>query len=191
MSRLALRNRLRVPAGDAALAVRREVVFEVRVGIGAQHLHGVRPARRRIRRLVGQRVGLEVGAAQLVREPRDRREHVQRRGIVPAFPERGVQRADDRTLQPQLDVVPRRVLAVLLGTSAAPARSPRWFSSSRREWHRSMPPANATSRSGARGCRITTSFWWCDPPNRTRWSSSTSPPARSIASPRCRFSSSL
>ena len=43
----------------------------------------------------------------------------------------------------------------------------------------------------APGCRSTTSFWWCEPPRRTRWSSSTSPPAPLIASPRCRFSSSL
>ena len=26
-----------------------------------------------------------------------------------------------------------------------------------------MPPANATSRSGRRGWRNTTNFWWCEP----------------------------
>jgi hypothetical protein len=56
---------------------------------------------------------------------------------------------------------------------------------------RSIPPANAMSRSGSFGWRSTTSFWWCDPPRRTRWSSSTSPPAASTSSPRLRFSSSL
>ncbi len=51
-----------------------------------------------------------------------------------------------------------------------------------------MPPANATSRPAA---RTTTVFWWCDPARRTRWSSSTSPPASFTSSLRWRFSSSL
>ncbi len=69
--------------------------------------------------------------------------------------------------------------------------SPWCSASSRRLWHRSIPPTKAMSSSGRPGWRSTTSFWWCEPPRRTRWSSSTSPPAASMSSPRLRFSSSL
>jgi hypothetical protein len=62
---------LGIATGDAALTVRREVVFEVRIGVGTQNLHGVRPARRRIRGLIGQWVRLEVRATELVHQPRD------------------------------------------------------------------------------------------------------------------------
>jgi len=37
--------------------------------------------------------------------------------------------------------------------------SPAWSASSRRLWHRSMPPTKATSRSGRPGWRNTTNFW--------------------------------
>ncbi|MER6000172.1 hypothetical protein ABT120_16500 [Nonomuraea angiospora] len=69
--------------------------------------------------------------------------------------------------------------------------SPRCSASSRRLWHRSMPPTNATSRPGPRSWRRTTNFWWCEPPRRTRVSSSACPPAASMSSPRCRFSAEL
>ena len=39
-----------------------------------------------------------------------------------------------------------------------------------------MPPTYATSRVGSSRCRITTSFWWCEPPVRTRMSSNASAP---------------
>ena len=109
------RHRLVVAARDAALTVRREVVFEMRIGVGSQHLNRVRSARGRIRRLLRQSARRQVRAPQLVLDPGDRRQHVQCRRVVPALPERRVQRADDRALYPQLHVVPRRMLAVALG----------------------------------------------------------------------------
>ena len=69
--------------------------------------------------------------------------------------------------------------------------SPRCASSSRRLWHRSMPPMYATSSCGRSRWRSTTSFWWCEPSGRTRMSSRHWPPAASISSPRCRFSAAL
>ena len=66
--------------------------------------------------------------------------------------------------------------------------SPWWSASSRRLWARSMPPTKATSREGSSRWRTTTNFWWCEPPRRTRMSSSTSAPRRWSRSPRCRFS---
>ncbi len=54
-----------------------------------------------------------------------------------------------------------------------------------------MPPTYATSRSGWSRWRSTTSFWWWEPPGRTRMSSRHSPPARAISSPKRRFSSWL
>ena len=39
-----------------------------------------------------------------------------------------------------------------------------------------MPPTKAMSRVGSSRCRITTNFWWCEPPLRTRMSSSASAP---------------
>ena len=83
--------------------------------IGAQHLHRVRSARRRVGRLLRQRSRFQIRAPQLVPHPGDRRKHVQRRRVGPPLPEGRVQRADRRALHPQLDVVPRRMLAVLLG----------------------------------------------------------------------------
>jgi hypothetical protein len=59
-------DRLAVAARDAAFAVRGEVVDPVGVGIGAQHLNGVRPAYRRVRRLLGQSARTQVGAVQPV-----------------------------------------------------------------------------------------------------------------------------
>ncbi len=38
---------------------------------------------------------------------------------------------------------------------------------------------------------MTTSFWWCDPPRRTRSSSRASPPASVTSTARCRFSFAL
>ncbi len=98
-------------------------------------------------------------------------------GIVPPFPEGGVERADRPGPARRSCTSCHGGCSPYASAICCAWRSPRWVSSSRREWHRSMPPAKATSRSGAPGCRITTSFWWCDPPKRTRWSSSTSPPA--------------
>ena len=66
--------------------------------------------------------------------------------------------------------------------------SPWWSASSRREWHRSMPPTYAMSRDGSSRCRITTNFWWCEPPVRTRMSSSASAPRSCSSWPSRRFS---
>ena len=44
------------------------------------------------------------------------------------------------------------------------------------------------SRVGSSRCRITTSFWWWEPPVRTRMSRIASTPRRCRARPRCRFS---
>ena len=69
--------------------------------------------------------------------------------------------------------------------------SPRWSASSRREWHRSMPPTYAMSRDGSSRCRMTTSFWWCEPPVRTRMSRIASAPLFCSARPSRRFSSEV
>ena len=69
--------------------------------------------------------------------------------------------------------------------------SPACEASSRRPWHRSIPPTNATSSSGRSLRRTTSSFWWCEPPRRTRSSSSASPPHSLMRRPRWPFSSPL
>ena len=103
-------DRLAVAAGDAAFAVRREGVDAVRVGIGAQHLDGCGPPGGSA--ASGQRVG-RAGPRRAAGPAAGHRVlRVQRRRIVPPFPEGGVQRADDRAADRQLHVVPRRVRAV-------------------------------------------------------------------------------
>lgn len=104
---------LGVAASDAAFTAWGEVVFEVRVGVGTQHLDGLGPARRGIRWPAGQRIRAQVAAAQLVGDPGDRREHVQRRRVGPALPEREVEGAHRGAPDLQLRIVPRWVVAVL------------------------------------------------------------------------------
>ena len=181
---------LAVAARDAAFALWREVVDAVGVGIGAQQLHVVRSAYRRVRRLLGQPARTEVGAAQPVPQPRSGRVGVQRRRIVPPFPEGGVQPADDRALQGQLHVVPRRVQSV------ADAHGYRlWITVVGRVVAAAVAQVDAADERhvALRRPRMPDhdQLLVMRAARRTRWSSSTSPPARSIASPRCLFSCSL
>ena len=69
--------------------------------------------------------------------------------------------------------------------------SPWWSASSRRAWQRSIPPTYAMSRVGSSRWRMTSIFWWCEPPNRTRMSSRASAPRRWSRLPRRRFSSEV
>ncbi|WP_240917757.1 hypothetical protein [Phycicoccus sp. HDW14] len=94
---------------DAALTVRGEVeaVAEQR-GVGAHHLHGLAGTlrRRRGRRLLGQRLRVEVLPLHEARgeAPRVAR---QRGGVVPALAEGRLEVVDGRALHRALDVVPR------------------------------------------------------------------------------------
>ena len=101
--------RLGVTPGHGPLAVGCERVARADGGVGAQHLDLVRTAGRRIGRLLGQRVGAQVRAAQPVPQVGHRVLRVQRHRVGPAFPEQGVQRADHRTAHRELHVVPGRV----------------------------------------------------------------------------------
>ena len=180
-------QRLAVRRRDAALAPLGERVAGPPGGIGPQHLDRAAAAGGRVGRLRRQLAG--VGVDPLHQAPLDRHPQpvVQRRRVVPALAEHRLEVADDRPVQLELDVVPGRRGAVLRG-HPSDCGSPACASSSRRLWHRSIPPANATSSSCP---RATTSFWWWLPKGRTRWSSSTSPPASLTADPRLRFSSAL
>ncbi len=113
-----LGQRLGVAAGDAALAATGErVVASVpQVGVGPQQLHDVRAAldRRGRRRLVGQRVGRQVHVPQPVPDDEDG-VAAQRGRVLPALPEHGLDVVDRRALDRDLDVVPGRRRAVLLG----------------------------------------------------------------------------
>ena len=113
---LRLRDGLGVAAGHAALAAVGEGVVpaEPQVGIGPQQLHGVVPGLRRRRPLLGQRVRGHVVAAQLVLEPAERVAG-QRGRVLPPLAEHGLDVVHRRSPDLDLHVVPRRVLAVLLG----------------------------------------------------------------------------
>ncbi len=104
--------RLGVAAGHGALAVRGERVAGPHRRVGAQHLHVVRPAGRRVGGLLGQRVRAQVGAAQPVPQVGHRVLRVQRHRVGPPLPERRVERADHRPAHRELHVVPGRCGAV-------------------------------------------------------------------------------
>ena len=85
----------------------------MRVGIGPQRLHRVRSARPAgPAACSGSVSGVRSAPVSLSRIHAIGRQHVQRRWVAPAFAERGVEGVDDRAPQPQLDVVPRRAVAV-------------------------------------------------------------------------------
>ena len=110
-------HRLAVAAGHAALAAagERVVPVEPQVGIGPQQLDQVRASRhrRRGRRLLGQRVRVEVHPREPVLDP-PQRAAAQRCGVEPPLAEDRLDVVDGRTADRRLDVVPRRVRAVLL-----------------------------------------------------------------------------
>ena len=103
-----------------------------------------------------------------------RRAPVERVRVVPALDERAQQVADHRTAQLEGRRRATAGAGRTGGSISGACGSPACVASSRRPWHRSMPPTNATSRPGAPRCWTTNSFWWCEPNRRTRWSSSTS-----------------
>ena len=182
-------DRLRVPPGDAPLATsrEREVAAVPQVGVGPQQLHGLRPRLRRWWLLLRERARVDVEPTRPVGEPAQRTA-AERRGVLPSLAEDRLDIVDGRAL----DRVPagraRAGSPRTRRSSGWACGSPWWSASSRRLWARSMPPTNATSREGSSRCRMTTNFWWCEPPGRTRMSSSTSAPRRWSRSPRCRFS---
>ena len=111
-------ERLGVAAGDAALPAvgERVVAPEAQVGVGAQQLDDVGAAldRRWRGRLLRQRVRGQVHPGQPVLGPAQRAA-AERRRVLPPFPEHGLDVDDGRPADRSLDVVPRRVVAVLLG----------------------------------------------------------------------------
>ena len=156
-------HRLAVAAGDAALAPRGERIAAAPVRVRPQQLDRVRAARRRVGQLRRQRVGARVLASQ-PRRAAGERVAGQRGRVVPALPERSSRR---RRPPGRGWRAGRRATAAVARTpapSACGCGSPACSASSRRLWHRSMPPTNATSRSGRPGWRSTTNFWWCEPP---------------------------
>ena len=108
---------LAVAAGDAPLAAvgERVVTVQPQVGVGAQQLDDVGAAvhRRRRRRLLRQRVRVEVHPGDPVLDPAQRAA-AQRRGIQPPLAEHRLDVVDGRATDRGLDVVPRRGVAVLL-----------------------------------------------------------------------------
>ncbi len=107
---------LGVAPGDAALAAagEREVPPVTQVGVGAQQLDGMRAGLRRGRLLVGEGVGVDVEAAHPVGQL-PQRAAAERRGVLPALAEHGLDVVDRGALDLHLEVVPRRVRPVLLG----------------------------------------------------------------------------
>src|SRR6478609_8842259 len=116
---------LAVTAGDAALAPLGEgvVTAPAQVGIGPQELHGVRACGWRRGPLVGKGVRRAVQAPNPVSQTAHRRTR-ERCRIVPTLPEHGLDVVDGRSVDRHLDVMPRRVRAVLvseqLGLAVAP-----------------------------------------------------------------------
>ena len=99
-------QRLAVGPGEAALSVWREGVTAAPVRIGAQHLHRVGAAPRR----VGQRLRARgrPGRAHAPVTPAPQRVAAQRSGILPPFPEHRLYVGDARAVDGDLDVMPRR-----------------------------------------------------------------------------------
>ena len=109
-------HRLGVATGDAPLPAAGEgvVATVAQVGIGAQQLDDVVPRLGRRRPLLGQWVGTGVQATQPVGQAPPRRPR-ERGRVVPAFAEDRLHVVDGRAPDRHLYVVPRRVVAVLLG----------------------------------------------------------------------------
>ena len=105
------RDDLVVGPGDAALAVGRERVSGVPVGVRAQELDLFRPDGDGIGKLVGQRSGRTVVATDSLADEVHRVAR-QRRGIVPPFPKGGFDIGDGRSAERELYVVPGRAVAV-------------------------------------------------------------------------------
>ncbi len=105
-------QRLEVAAGDAALAVGGEGVAEQQtVRVGPQQLDGVGAAGRRIRGLGRQPVRVDVLAVHPLPQAGEGAA-AERRWVLPAFAEDGLDVTHDRPAQGELDVVPRRVRPV-------------------------------------------------------------------------------
>ena len=145
------------------------------------------PADGRRRRLRGQRVRAGVEPAQPV-GPLAQRAAAQRRRVLPPLAEDGL----DRRAPPGPGRGPgrrataggRRTRPRAAGTAGRRGARRRRAGCGRGRCRRS----HATSRDGSSRWRITTNFWWCEPPARTRMSRSTSAPRRWSRSPRWRFS---
>ena len=107
-------ERLREAAGHGAFAAGRVGGARADRWVGAQDLDPAGAGRRRVRGLLGQRVGGQVDLSDLVLEPGDRVVGVEGTGVGPALAESRVERADDGSAQLELDIVPGRVAPVLL-----------------------------------------------------------------------------
>ena len=184
-------DRLGVAARDAALAAagERVVAAVAQVGVGPQQLDDVRAALDRRAAAAPARAAGRAScpSAQPVLEPADRAA-AQRGRVLPPLAEDGLDVVHRRTADRRLDVVPRRGVAVLLRPAPAPAG---------RRGGRRRRGGSGTGRCrrrtrcrgpGRRGAGSPRSFWWCEPPVRTRMSRSASAPRRCRCRPSRRFS---
>ena len=147
------------------------------VRVGPQQLEGVGAARDRgrRRRLVRQRVGADVVPAEPVAQP-VHRVAAERRRVQPALAEHRLDVVHAGARDGGLHVVPgrRRPVDRRHRTAAAGRRGAR-----RRRGGSGTGRCRRRRRRRARGSRGTgspRSFWWCEPPVRTRMSSSASAP---------------
>ncbi len=141
-------------------------------------------------RAFGQRFGVARHVGEPLQEHAVRQAAVEGVRVVPPLGEDLEHVGHHRPTELHRGVVPGGVVAVP-GSIDTGCGSPWCAASSRRLWHRSMPPTKATSRAGSFRCWITKNFWWCEPNTRTRWSSRTSPPASLIFRPSSSFDRAL
>ena len=181
-------QRLGVPAGGAALAVRRERVPGPALRVGAQELdragagHGRVRRRRRERARAPGPPGAARPAPPATAAARARRGPPTAPGTRPRRrgpPGRGSGRG-------------RRATPAAARTGGRTARPGGRRGGPRRPADRAPGRSHRAGRRrppGRSGWRMTTNFWWWLPTARTRWSSSTSPPTSLTRSARLRFSS--